>query len=133
MVLFNLGKKRGYITLVSILIVSSVGLIVVFSSLSINIENIISISSIQNGKQSKALAEACAEIALNELKISTSYTGNQVRNLSFGTCTVGTISGTGNTNRSFQVSSSQDGYYFRINITVGTVNPNIIIQSWDEV
>ncbi len=129
----NNKQKRGFVTLVSVIIISVVGLLVVYSSLSINIENIVAISSIEKGKQSKALAESCAEIALNELKISDTYIGNETRNLSFGDCVIGTISGSGNTNRSFQVSSDKEGYYFRIDITIQTINPDMVIQSWNEV
>lgn len=129
------GKKhiKGFITLISVIIVSGVGLVVVFSSLSINIENVVAISAIEKGKKSKALAESCAEIALNELKISDTYAGNETRNLSFGDCNISTVSGSGNTNRGFQVSSNEEGYYYRIDIVVNTLNPDTIIQSWEEI
>ena len=126
-------QQKGFITLVSVLIISSVALLVVVSSLTINIENIKAVTSIDSGRRARFLAESCAEIAIDNLKASNTYAGNETKILPFGQCFISTITGTGNTNRSFQSSATYDNHNYRVSVVVQTLNPNTVVTTFDPI
>lgn len=125
--------KKGFVTLLSVLILGAVGVVVVTNYLLINAENIIGIATIEESKQAKALVDTCAEYAINTLKTNLNYLGNETLSLSFGSCTISTISGTGNTSRSFQVTSTYLDQTRKLNIVISVVNPITSITTWQEI
>lgn len=127
------NKKRAYVTLLAVIVLSSVAVVMVTASLLISTENLQANGRVRTALEAKALAESCGEIALNKLKINTSYTGNESITLSFGSCQIQTITGAGNTNRTIQTLATKDGITKRLTIVVQTVNPTTIITSWQEV
>jgi hypothetical protein len=95
-------RKRGFVTLVSVIILGTMGVVIVTGNISVVTDNIVGVSTFEQSKQARALADSCAEIAIDKLKVNNTYAGNENITLPFGSCSVGTISGTGNTNRTFE-------------------------------
>jgi len=128
----NLKLERGYTALISIIIVSALMVLLLSSSLSsINEFN----TSFKEKKSWEAfyLATACAEEALVKLKDSLDYVGGETLEFDNETCQVLIVRGGGNRNRTIETLSSVDRHTRRITVSVGEVNPRMIIQHWQEV
>lgn len=126
-------KKHGFVTLTSVLILGVVALAVTTTILTVSTDLIINSETIVQSDQSKALADTCAELALNELKKDTGYTGNQTLNLGEGSCEILTVQGSGNTTRTIQAEGNIEGVIRRVVVEVDQVNPDTQISSWQEV
>jgi hypothetical protein len=126
-------RKRGFVTLVSVIILGTMGVVIVTGNISVVTDNIVGVSTFEQSKQARALADSCAEIAIDKLKVNNTYAGNENITLPFGSCSVGTISGTGNTNRTFETSSTFKSVTKKLNISISIINPVTQITTWDEV
>ena len=124
---------RGYIALVTVLIIGAVGIAIVsaaiLSSLSRNQTTLIE----QESKKARALADACSEHALIKLKTDLNYSGNEVLEFKNGKCKILPIEGTGNTNRIIKTQGMVDKVTRKNLLNVQKINPDLIIQSWKEV
>jgi hypothetical protein len=125
--------KRGYVTMVTIIILVAVASVMITSSILISTENFQASQRTRLALEAKALAETCAEVALNTLKTNIFYTGNVTLTYSYGTCQILTITGSGNTNRTITTQSTLDGVTKKSQIVVQTINPNTVITSWQEI
>lgn len=124
--------NKGYIALISILIISAVLLLVAVSSglLSISEANI----GLEKGQGSEAfyLATACAEEGLEKIRESSSFSG--YGNLAIGeeSCSYAVEKLEGQ-NRIITASGTVQDASGKIKITVDQVLPSIHIASWREV
>lgn len=127
------SHKKGYITLLSVIILTSMASLIVAGGLLTNIDKIDIVNSVEGSKIAKLSAESCAEIAINNLKSNLNYTGNE--NISFenSDCSIGTISGSGNQDRSFEVSGTYLNTIKRFLIQIENINPTTDITSWREI
>ncbi|MEK7184214.1 MAG: hypothetical protein AAB701_01705 [Patescibacteria group bacterium] len=125
-------SQSGYITLLTVLIVSAVGVAIGSSLLLLGLGSSRSSLSLQQSKQAAALADACVEEALQQLRFSTSYSGTAT--LSFGTssCTylVTVLSGE---NRNIESTGTVGAVVRRVEVDVSQLTPKIVISSWQEV
>jgi hypothetical protein len=128
-----LKQKKGFVTLVSVIILGTMGVVIVTGNLSVVTDNIVGVSTFEQSKQARALADSCAEIAINKLKLNNEYTGNEEITLPFGICTIGSISGVGNTNRSFQTTSKFKEVTKKVDVRISIVNPITEVDLWEEV
>lgn len=120
---------RGFIALITIFIILAIALIVgiSFSLLSAD-ESAMALENFQSSK-SYFLANLCAEQALMKLKENTDYSGNETINIEDGSCQILPIEGqwivktTGN----FQNQMK------KIRISISQVDPEVVIDSWQEV
>ena len=132
MLLHHLDNQRGYITLLSVLIVSTVGFAVAVTLILLGLGSGRSSFSIEQSNQAKSVANACAERALQEIRNNTAYSGNGNLTLGQGSCSF-IVSNTGGENRLIN-SSGQVGEVIRkVEININTINPQINILSWQEV
>ena len=124
---------RGYIALISVLIISAVLLLIVLGISQSSIGQ--STMVIQRNQDSEVycLAQACAEEALMKLKEDLEYQGEETLNIGGKSCTILTIEGSGNKDRVVKTSSLVDNQVKRIKIEIDRVNPNCRIKSWQEV
>ena len=113
-------SHRGYIAVVSSAILGSVG----GSRTSLSMEK---------NRQAQALADACAEQALIKLKVSLTYPGNEILTFGSNQCKILPVEGIGNTNRTVKTIGTVDNLLRRNQIRIQTVNPNLVIFSWQEI
>jgi len=124
---------NGYIALISILIISAVLLLIV------SLANLMSIGEVgmsleeSQGWESFYLATACAEEALMSLKDDLDYAGLETIVLDNGSCNIMALEGTGNEERVINTFSTTQGLARKIKVKVEQVNPDMIINSWQEV
>lgn len=123
--------KKGFSTLFIVIILGITTLSLV---LSLSISSFWSMRGSLDSKdsnQSKALANTCAELALEAIRSNNAYVGSNTSTLNGGVCGY-TVTNTGGTTRSIVASSTVGLFIRKINITTSTFNP-IAISSWLEV
>ncbi len=126
-------NKRAYVTLISVIILGAISILVLTTTLVVDTESIFATDAMDQGKQARFFADSCAERAIDLLKQNNTYAGTQTFTFTSGSCTVGAVSGTGNTNRTFTTTGVFENATRRDTVTVTTVNPTTVIGSWQEV
>ncbi|MEA3357728.1 MAG: hypothetical protein U9Q67_04830 [Patescibacteria group bacterium] len=129
----NLNKNRGYATLTSVIVVGAIGLAIAVSMLALSINSHRASHTVEKSTQAKALANGCAEYTINQLKISTDYSGNETLNFTTGSCEILPVQGSGGSNRTIQTTGNVDDVVRKIQVVVLQVNPTTEISSWKEV
>lgn len=79
--------------------------------------------------QAYFLANLCAEQALMKLKENISYPGNEIIEIEGGNCQILPVEGSW----TVKVSGNFQDQIKKIKIVVNQVNPEMIIESWQEV
>lgn len=130
----NLSQKtKGFIALVSVLVIGAVGISVAVSLILLGLGSSRTSFSQEQSNQAKGLASACAEKALSSLKQDLNYKGNETLNLGQGSCEIKSVSGSGNNNRTIQTIGRVGRILRRTQIVILEVNPQTQISSWREV
>ena len=75
------------------------------------------------------LATLCAEDALMKLKKDINYTGNEVVVVQSGECAILPIEG----NWTVKTRADYQNQIKKIRVIVDKINPEMVIQSWEEV
>lgn len=127
------GTKPGYMLLMSVLVVGTVSIAIVASLLFLGTTAGTVSLSVQQSSQAMALAQGCAEYALQKLRVSPAYIGDEGVVFGAGDCTIMRIGGTGNTNRLLCAEGQVGENYRRLEIIVKEVLPQTKIYSWQEV
>lgn len=128
----NDQKSRGYIALISILILGAVGTAVAISLLLLGLGSSRSSFAVVQSNQAKALANACAEEALQQIRDSTPFAGTGNLSLGQGNCTYTVTKSTGQ-NRTATASATVGTLVRKVKIVIDKINPDINITSWQEV
>ena len=129
----NKGREEGYIALVSIFFVSALIFLIISSISLISIgESSISLRE-SDSEEAFYLATACAEEALMRLKEEMDYQGSETLIFDRGSCTILEIEGSGNRNRILKIEAEAGKAISRIKVEIDTINPEMIIQSWQEI
>lgn len=124
--------KKGFVTLLSVLIIGAVGVSIAVTLLLMSIDA--SKTSVINTKseQAKALANACAEAGLQQIRSSVSYTGTTTLAIGLGNCSY-TVTNTGGQTRSINSTGIIDTTVRKVEILIDQINPTILVTSWEEV
>lgn len=125
-------KKNGYVTLISVLIISAIGVAIATSLLLLGLSSSRTSFALQQSDQAKALADACMEEALQQINDSIPFTGTGNLALGQGTCTY-TVTSTGGQTRTITSSGTVGTIIRKNNVTITKITPGIIISSWQEV
>ena len=128
----KLNAKRGYITLMSVLVVAAIGTAIAVSIISLGLGVSRSSFALEQSSHAKALANSCAEEALQQIRDSTSFTGTGSLSLAQGVCEYNVIND-GGQNRTITASSTVGVIARKVKIIVDTINPTINISLWQEV
>ncbi|HYV33832.1 MAG TPA: hypothetical protein VE973_03210 [Candidatus Limnocylindria bacterium] len=139
LILKNNSKKnnqQGYIVLMALIIISAVALATVL--LTINRGATISSSgqAAEQSAQARALANACAEYALQELKDDQNYPGNTTVPLEMGSCSLLPITQSGTT-FTIQAQGIVSSMVRKVLVTAEIINQagqvTVTLDSWQEV
>ena len=125
-------EKGGYITLISVIIVSAVILSIVLFMLTSGIEATKNSSVYTNSFRTKFLADACAEEALQQIRDNTNFSGTNVIMLGGGSCSY-SVTNTGVSTRTIKATSTISNEVKKVRILLGALNPKIVISTWSEV
>lgn len=124
--------KKGFVTLLSVLIVSALALVVATSLLLVGTSSTKSSISFITSNQAKGLANGCAEAALTQIQANINFSGTNNLTYGNGTCSYTVTKLTGQ-NRTIAVTASAGQSTRKINININQISPNIITNSWQEV
>jgi hypothetical protein len=135
------AEKKGFATLLAILAIFAIGTTVAVFSLSLAIGSSRLALDLSKSKKSQALADQCAELAVQKIKNSPGFTGTENFSYEWGECeytvTSEIVSGTIN----WQIDSSglSGGAVRKVRLTLSATippEPDLpvpILDSWREV
>ena len=129
---FVITKMKGYVALISVLIVSAIGVVVVTGVILLGLSWSRTSFTTQQSFQAKTLADACAEEALQQIKDSIPFAGNGTLTLGQGSCAY-TVTNNGAQNRSVVSVGTVGTVVRRVSLTLDKISPSINITSWQEV
>ncbi len=124
--------KKGFITLLAVLVIGAIGLVVATSLLLLGLGSLRTSFAIEQSKQTRSLADACAEEALRRIRESTPFTGSVILNLGQGSCSY-TVVSTGGQNRTITATGTVDNNIRKVRVTINKINPTINTTSWEEL
>ena len=126
------NNNGGYITLISVLIVGAVGIAITTSLILLGLGSSRTSFAVEQSNQAKALANACAEEALQQIRDSTPFTGSGNLTLGQGVCSY-TVTSQGGQNRTITASGTVGTIMRKVKIIIDKINPTIQVVSWQEV
>jgi hypothetical protein len=125
-------RQKGYVALISVLMVGIIGVAITLSLVLLGMGSLRTSFAIEQSNQAKALANACAEEALQQIRDSESFISSGNLTLGQGTC-VYAITSQGAQNRTI-TSAGTVGTIIRKNkIIINQISPSIILNLWQEV
>lgn len=123
---------QGFTTLIATLVVGAIASAIAISLILLGVGATKNSLAIQQSFQAKALGDACAEYALQQIRNSTPYTGSGSLTLGQGTCNF-TVTSQGGQNRTITAYGTVGTIVRKVKITISQINPRIIIATWQEV
>lgn len=123
-------QPRGFIALMSAIIISAILLIVVASGSLTGFFGRMNIFDSELKERSMNLADACIDQAILKLAQNTAYTGSETITLVGGdTCTIGSIPSA--SPKTFKTQGVFRNYYTNLQVTLTSDNRSV--SSWQEV
>lgn len=124
---------KSFVTLMAVIIMGVVGTTTaVFMIISATDAHRTSFD-LEQSNQARALADACAEKALDSVRESTSYVGNEQLNFEKGSCEIFSIENPGTQSPTIKTKATVGKTIRKVKVLIGEVTPKIKIQSWQEV
>lgn len=126
-------NRGGYITLISVLVIGAVGIAIATSLILLGISFSRTSFAVEQSSQARALSNACAEEALQQIKDSPSYTGTSgLRAPGLGVCSY-IVQSQGGQNRTIFSTGTVGNVVRKVKIVIVSVSPSITISTWQEV
>ncbi len=125
-------RFAGFITLISVLVVGAAGIAIALSLILLGLGSSRTSFAVEQSNQAKALANVCAEEALQQIRDSTLFTGNGNLTLGQGNCAY-TVTSQGVQNRTVTASSTVGTIIRKVKVIINNINPAIQVVSWQEV
>ncbi|MBI2033816.1 MAG: hypothetical protein HYT13_01825 [Candidatus Liptonbacteria bacterium] len=129
---YKLKAKGGYITLLMVIIVGAIGVATGVSLLLLGVGSSRSSLSFEKSNQAKALSNACAEAALDQIRNSSAFSGSAGLTFGRGSCSYQVLN-LGGQSRLINASGTVDEVVRKIKITLNQITPKINLTSWQEV
>ena len=123
-------NNKGYITLLSVLIIGAVGVSISSSLLLLGVNATKTTSINEQSNEAKALANACAEIARQNIANTITYTGTGNLSLNGGSCTFA-VTNPSSTTKLVNASGTYNSVVrkLRVNLTVSASSPSGVVSS----
>lgn len=123
--------NNGFSTLLVVIIIGSVvtGLMIYITTTSL--WSIKSSIADKNSMQADQIANACAELALEQMRENNSFTASNNATINNSSCNFTVTSGAGN-NRTILVTGTVGSITRKIKITTNSFNP-ITVSSWENI
>lgn len=119
-------------TLLSVLVVGAIGLAVTVSLLLLGLGSARTSFAYEQSGQARALAEACAEDALQQIRDDSAFTGTDTFLLGQGTC-IYSVTNTGGQNRTIMSTSTVGTMVRKVKVMLNGVDPEMSVTSWQDV
>lgn len=124
-------NENGVVLLLSVLIATAVGVAVGISVIMGGLILSQGSQAHREANQAKSLANACADLALQQIRSNTSFTGTNTVAISGNNCSYTVTSGPGEA-RTATSSATINASTRRVTVQISNINPSIVITSWQE-
>jgi len=124
--------KKGFVALISIIIVGAIILSITVFMVYINLNFLHNSFIIKNSDQARMLAQTCSEYALQKINDENDFVGTNNFSLLEGDCSYSVISDIGE-NRTIESWGQVKNTIRKEKIIIDQINPEINIVSWQEV
>jgi DeoR/GlpR family transcriptional regulator of sugar metabolism len=125
-------RERGYIAVLSTLIVGAVSLAIVVGVLLLGVSSQKSSFVSQWQTQARGATDGCTEEALQQIQSNTAFTGTNTVTIGTESCTY-TVANTGVTTRTISASATVGSVVRKVQVYVTIASSSISITSWQEV
>ncbi len=125
-------ESQGFILLLNVLLIGVVGLTIVTSILLLGTNSSRTSFTLEQSNHAKAIANACTEEALEQIRDSTSFTGSGSLSFSQGTCSY-TVTSQGGQNRTVTASSTVSTITRKVKVILSSITPTMSVTSWQEL
>ncbi len=115
-----------------VIITGAIGVATSVSLLLLGVGSSRSSLSFDKSNQAKALVNACAETALDQIRSSPAFSGSASLTFGQGNCSY-TVTNLGGQNRLVNASSTVDEVLRKVKITLNQITPKINLTFWQEV
>lgn len=129
---FITKNKRGYITLISILVIGAIGISVSVSLLLLGLSSSRTSFTFQKAREAEYLAHACVEEALMQIREDILFEAYVVHQIAGKECSY-SVKNIGGEKRYIASYSIIDKIERKVEVYVDKINPEINIVSWQEV
>lgn len=127
------SNRGGYVFLISVLFVGAIAMSTAATLVVLGVGSMKSSITTMQSMQAMHNAETCVERALQSLRASASYVGNETLTLASSTCVLLPIGGSGNLNRTICAKGIVGNIVRRVEVQVAELRPVGEINSWQEV
>ncbi|HOZ53093.1 MAG TPA: hypothetical protein PK142_00240 [bacterium] len=124
--------KKGFVALISVVIVGAIILSIAVFMIYINLNSSQGGLIIKKSDQARMLAQTCSEYALQKINDENDFDGANNFLLLEGNCSYSVISGSGE-NRTINSWGQVENIIRKEKIIIDQINPEINIVSWQEV
>ncbi len=128
----KIEREKGFVALISVLIVGVIGLTITFSLLLLGIGASYTIFFSQQANSAMSLADSCIEEALLEIRESEAVSSSGSISFSSGSCFYN-IESTGGEGRIITAEGETEFAKRKVKVIISDINPKILVWSWQEV
>lgn len=128
----NINNQKGYVALITVLIVGAVGLSIAVSMLLLSIGSSKTSYSVELSAQSRTIADSCASESLERIRKNPDFIGTKNLNTDYGNCSYLVIDNGGG-NRTIQIVSVANNVVKKILIILDAVEPQPNMVSYQEI
>ena len=130
---YRKAGSGGYVALMTVIVLGMVATVIATSLVLLGLGHSRSALSENQSTQAKSAADACAEEALRQIRVTPAYTGINVAGptLVGSTCTY-TVTNTGGNNRQITTTGIAGNNTRKVSISITALTPNIVFSSWQE-
>ncbi|MFC1608715.1 hypothetical protein ACFL2R_03030 [Patescibacteria group bacterium] len=129
---FRNKKEKGFSLIISVTVVSAIVVGVVLTFLNLSQSSILGSFVFEKSNKTQALADACVEAALQEIRNSDAFVGTNNLMVGEGGCSYD-VKDDGGENRRIESEAIIDDVFYRVKVTIDQINPQINIVSWERV
>lgn len=124
--------RKGYIALISVMLMSALGLAIMLSVISSGVDASKTDFSLQQSGAARSIASSCAEEALQRIveTATTSSSGSLI--VASGTCSY-LITSVNGENITIQSTGLLGTVTSKIKVVIATTSPAVSLSSWEEV
>jgi len=124
---------RGYIALTTVLIVGLVASVIMVSLITLGLSASRSGNSVYLSAKARSAANACAEVALRQLRADSNYVASNVAiTVETNQCSY-TVLNTGGTTRQIDANATVENTTRKVRILISGLAPKVVISSWQEI
>ncbi len=125
--------NKGYIALISVMLMSALGLAIMISVIASGVDASRTDFSLQQSGGARSMASACAEEALQKILETSTTTGTGNLSIASGTCSYIITSTSSGQTLIISATGLLGTVTSKIKVVTATTTPGISLSSWEEV